>query len=190
MKTYKNIILGLSLLFAASCDSELEVIPQDFISAEVAITNLDDLETVLFGVYARLRHDGLYQESMIWLPDLLADNLRIGNSNGGTLRREANWQFTSGDDIDTWSVAYSLIFRANTVINSSDAFEYGGKKNRIVGQALALRALGHFDLLRYYGVDYNRSSSSPGVPIVKVFEINKPPINTVAEVYDQIFEDL
>lgn len=190
MKLYKNTIFSLSFLFMMSCDNQLDIIPEDVLDPEIGITNLDDLDAILSGAYATLRSDGLYQESMTYVPDLLADNLRIGNSNGGALRTEANWQYTSGDDIDTWEEAYTLIFRANTVINEGDAFEDGSKKNRIVGQALALRALGHFDLLRYYGVDYNRNSSALGVPIVKVFEINKPSRNTVSEVYDQIFEDL
>ena len=191
MKLYKYIIgYCLTVLMFISCDKELNVVPQDVLDADIAITSLDDLDAVLNGAYAVLREDGLYGESMSWLPDLLADNLRIGNSNGGSLRREANWQFTSGDDIDTWGDAYTLIFRANTVINNSDAFEDGGKKNRILGQALALRALAHFDLLRYYGVDYDRNSSNLGVPIVTAFEINSPERNTVAEVYDQVFADL
>ncbi|MEX0273125.1 MAG: RagB/SusD family nutrient uptake outer membrane protein [Flavobacteriaceae bacterium] len=190
MKNYIYSVTSLLLLLTASCDSKLDVTPQDVISAEVALRNLDDLEAALFGAYATLRNDGLYQESTLWLPDLLADNLRIGNSNGGALRREANWQYTSGSDIGTWGAAYNLIFDANTVINNADAFEDGQKKNRIVGQALALRALGHFDLLRYYAQDYNRNATTPGVPIITFFDIGKPFRNTVSEVYDQIFEDL
>lgn len=190
MKKYKNIILGLSFLLVASCDSKLDVIQPDVISAEVALQNLEDLETALFGAYAELRGSGLYGESTLWLPDLLADNLRIGNSNGGGNRTEANWQYTSGSDIGTWSGAYELIFDANTVINNADSFEDGGKKNRIVGQALALRALGHFELLRYYAEDYNRNSTALGVPVVTFFEIGKPARNTVSEVYNQIFDDL
>lgn len=190
MKTNKHIILSVLFVWLLSCDSKLDIIPQDVLDADIAITNLDDLETVLFGTYAALREDGLYQESMVYLPDLMADNLRIGNSNGGAFRTEANWMYTSGDDIETWEAAYSLIFKANTVISNADRFEEGPMKNRIVGQALALRALGHFDLLRYYAPDYGRNSSAPGVPVVLFFEIGKPFRNTVAEVYDQIFEDL
>ena len=190
MKTYKHIILALSFLFILSCDDKLDVELHDVIVAEDALTDLDDLEAALFGAYASLRSSGLYRESTLWLPDLLADNLRIGNSNGGSLRREANWQYTSGTDIDTWDSTYNLIFDANTVINNSDNFEDGDKKNRIVGQALALRALGHFDLLRYYAEDYNRNSTNLGVAVVTFFEIAKPARNTVSEVYDQIFDDL
>ncbi len=191
MKLYKYIIASLSIL-TLSCDNKLEIIPQDVLDTEIAITSLDDLETVLLGTYAVLRRDGLYQESMVYLPDLMADNLRIGNSNGGALRTEANWQYSSADDIDTWEDAYTLIFRANTVLTNADRFEDGKQKNRIAGQALALRALGHFDLLRYYASNYNRNFSEEhsGVPIVLFSEINKPVRNTVKEVYDQIFTDL
>ncbi|MEO9803853.1 MAG: RagB/SusD family nutrient uptake outer membrane protein [Reichenbachiella sp.] len=190
MKKYKYILFSFSLIWSFSCDDKLEITPQDVLVAEVAISNLDDLETALTSVYSALRGDGLYQESMVYLPDLMADNLRIGDSNGGALRTEANWQYSSGDDIDTWEEAYRLIFRANLVIENAARFEDGTQKNRILGQALALRALSHFDLLRYYGADYGRNSASKGVPVIEVNEVGKPARNTVAEVYDKVFEDL
>lgn len=190
MKTYKHIIFAISFLFIVSCDDRLDVKLHDVIVAEEALTSLDGLNAALTGTYANLRSSGLYRESTLWLPDLLADNLRIGNSNGGSNRTEANWQYTSGNSIGTWSAAYNLIFDANIVINNADLFEDGTKKNRILGQALALRALAHFDLLRYYGQEYNRNATSLGVPIILTFEIGTPARNTVVEVYDQIFTDL
>ncbi|MEP1094090.1 MAG: RagB/SusD family nutrient uptake outer membrane protein [Cyclobacteriaceae bacterium] len=192
MKRCNYILLSLSLILMLSCDGQLDIVPQDVLATEIAITSLDDLETALLGAYATLRRNGLYERAFVMTPDALADNLRIGDSNGGTLRIQANWDYTSGSDSDigTWEDAYVLIFRANTVISNADRFEDGSKKNRIVGQALALRALGHFDLLRYYAPDYNRNSTEPGVPVVTFFEIGKPSRNTVSEVYDQIFSDL
>ncbi len=190
MKTFKYILLSLSLLVVAACEDQLEITPQDVLDADIALTTLDDLESTLIGAYAVLRRDGLYSESMFYLPDLMADNLRLGDSNGGQSDVQANWQYSATDDIDVWEDAYTLIFRANTVINNADKFEDSAQRNRILGQALALRALAHFDLLRFYAPDYKRNSAQPGVPVVLSFEINKPFRNSVKEVYDQIFLDL
>ena len=190
MKILRYIILNLSLIVIISCDNQLEITPQDVLDADIALTSLDDLEATLIGAYTVLRRDGLYSESMFYLPDLMADNLRLGDSNGGQSDVQANWQYSASDDIDVWEDAYTLIFRANTVINNAGDFEDSPQKNRIVGQALALRALAHFDLLRFYAPDYNRNSERPGVPAVLAFEINKPFRNSVKEVYDQIFLDL
>ncbi len=173
-----------------SCDDKLEIAQPDVLSAEVAIQSVEDLELALVGAYATLRSGSLYREAMVYLPDILADNMRIGPTNGGRFRTQTNWLYTAGNDIGVWAAAYTLIFRANTVINNAEQFEDGPYKNRIVGQAYALRAFGHFDLLRYYGQEYNRNSTRLGVPVVKFFEIGTPPRATVAEVYDQVFEDL
>ncbi len=190
MKNYIYISMITSMAFLASCDGRLDIVPKDVIDAEIAVTSLEDLEDVLLGTYSTLRRDGLYGESLFYLPDLMSDNLRVGDSNGGALRTEANWQYSAGDDINTWEDSYTVIFRANTVINNIDRFEDGGQKNRILGQALALRALSHFDLLRYYAPEYNRNSNALGVPIILAFEIGKPARSTVSEVYDQILMDL
>lgn len=190
MKRYNYISLSFLLLLSFSCDSKLEIVPQDVLDTEVAIVSLDDVEFILTGAYASLQSTGLYGESMVYLGDLMADNLRIGDSNGGALRTEANWLYSSGTSIDTWEDAYTLIFRANSVVLNANRFEESTQKNRLVGQALALRALGHFDLLQFYAPEYSRASTALGVPVVTSFEISTPERNTVTEVYDQIFEDL
>ncbi len=192
MKFYiKTILASFVLVFTtASCVEQLDVELENQIDADKAITKVDDLQGALLGAYSTLTSNGLYRESMLWVPDLLADNLRIGNSNGGSLRTEANWQYTPSSNIGTWNAAYSLIYRSNIVITNAERFADSNKKNRFVGQALALRALAHFDLLRYYAVDYDRNSTNLGVPIVLSNELNNPSRNTVKEVYDQIFADL
>ncbi|MEO9872622.1 RagB/SusD family nutrient uptake outer membrane protein [Ekhidna sp.] len=190
MKIYKYIYVVLLSFLVLSCDKNLDIVPQDVLDAEIAITSIEDVEKVLLGAYATLRRDGLYQESMFFLPDLLADNLRIGQTNGGSFRTEANWQYSSGDDIDVWDEAYTLIFRSNSVIENANRFEDSQIKNRIKGQAYALRALAHFDLLRYYGEEYGRNSERRGVPVVTSFSATPPARETISEVYDQIFDDL
>lgn len=190
MKIYKHVTISICLIAMLSCDDKLDITQTDVLSADVAIQSLEDLELALIGTYAVLRSGGLYRESMVYLPDLLADNMRIGPTNGGRFRTQTNWLYTSANEIGVWPAAYRVIFRANTVINNADQFEDGSQKNRIVGQARALRALAHFDLLRYYGQEYNRNSTKLGVPVVTFFEINTPPRSTVVEVYDQVFEDL
>lgn len=191
IKYYISIVLFIITI--SSCSDILDVEPKDLLDANTALQSLDDYNNALNGAYSVLRGDGIYGESMFFLPDLMSDNLRVGDSNGGALRTQANWTYSPGNDIDTWEDCYTLIFRANTVINSIDGITetIPGQKNRILGQALVLRALGHFDLLRYYAQEYSRNSTAPGVPIKLLGEdISKPVRNTVAEVYDQIFTDL
>jgi hypothetical protein len=56
---------------------------------------------------------------------------------------------------------------------------------------LAIRALVHFDLLRYFADDYDRNSTSPGIPYITVFDYEqKPARGSVKEDYDHIEQDL
>ena len=66
-----------------------------------------------------------------------------------------------------------------------------GAVNRIRAQALAIRALAHFDLLRYFVEAYDRNSAKPGVPYITVFDYEqKPGRGTVKDTYDHIEQDL
>ena len=62
--------------------------------------------------------------------------------------------------------------------------------DNLKGECLFLRALGYFDLVRFYAQPYSPDTDNPGVPIVLVTEIGKPARNTVGEVYQQIVSDL
>jgi len=67
---------------------------------------------------------------------------------------------------NAWLAGYGSITNANIVENNIDKFssENQGSVNRIKAQALAIRALVYFDLMRYFVDDYNRNSTSPGIP--------------------------
>ena len=71
------------------------------------------------------------------------------------------------------------------------AAAHEGAVNRIKAQALAIRALAHFDLLRYWVENYDRNSTLPGIPYITVFDYEqKPARGTVKETYDHIEADL
>src|SRR5690606_17144930 len=79
------------------------------------------------------------------------------------------------------------------VINSIDNIEgSSGAKSSYKGQAMFIRALAHFDLVRYFSQPYGASAdgNDPGVPIMLESVISQPPRNTVAEVYNQVRQDL
>ncbi|HZE85732.1 MAG TPA: RagB/SusD family nutrient uptake outer membrane protein, partial [Puia sp.] len=92
-----------------------------------------------------------------------------------------------------WLHAYSVVSSANIILRDIDKLASKDQKavNRIKGQALAIRGMVHFDLLRLFAPDLQRNSTSPGVPYVKVYDITlKPARNTVKECYDNILADM
>ncbi|KYP14213.1 RagB/SusD family nutrient uptake outer membrane protein, partial [Flavihumibacter sp. CACIAM 22H1] len=93
---------------------------------------------------------------------------------------------------------YEIISRVNNLLQALPKYETGDTETdakTIRGQALAIRAHAHFDLLRYFATSYDRNSSELAIPYVTSFDpLNpltiQPGRNTVKEVYDQIFNDL
>ena len=63
-----------------------------------------------------------------------------------------------------WSTAYNSIANANSLLKHLDETDvpfHGDNKAIIKGEALALRAMLHFDLLRCFGVSYQVDPSKP-----------------------------
>ena len=74
-----------------------------------------------------------------------------------------------------------------------DEKEMSEQLKHIKGEALTIRAMAHFDLVKVYGMPYTKDNgTSLGVPVVttRLETDAKPARNTVAEVYAQIIRDL
>jgi hypothetical protein len=65
----------------------------------------------------------------------------------------------------------------------------GAERNALVGEAPAMRALAHFDLVGFYGQNYSffSGASHQGISTGLTFDQGR---NTVAEVYAQVESDL
>jgi len=93
-----------------------------------------------------------------------------------------------------WAEIYEAINMANQIINApfKPAPAVQDEYNQIIGEAYAVRALAHFDLVRLFAQHYTftAGASHLGVPIVTKFDIaSNPARNTVAEVYAQVISD-
>jgi starch-binding outer membrane protein, SusD/RagB family len=183
-----------ALLLAGACNKSLEVTPITDLSAQSAFKSLADFEKSLNGVYTDFRAATYYNGNYGCDPDLLTDNFYENTESLGNQKNMSNWIYLSGEAFvaNSWLAPYIAISDDNVLINNIDAFksESVPKYNRILGQALALRALAHFDLLKTYADNLDRNSTTPGIPIKLNNDITKPTRNTVKEVYDQIYSDL
>ncbi len=200
----KNYMLGAGLglaLATASCKKVLNVTPEYALDGSQIFTSLTDYDYSLTGAYSLLRQNGYYGNGATatgaWssLPDMLGDDLVQTNEDYNTFSRLSNYTFTTTDNTlsTAWTAAYSVITQANITLRGIDKYQSGNaqKVNRIKGQALALRAMVHFDLLRYWGSDFDRNSTGLGIPyITEVNAFAKPTRLSVKETYDRIFADL
>lgn len=180
-----------------SCsDSDLEPTLQQDKSIETSINTDGDLQAVLIGAFERLSSTSLYGRDKIILGEVFADNCS-SNSNSNRFVTEAQMDLLpqSGIAQSFWQQAYGVIASANIIIAAEGIEGDEGVINQIKGQAYALRALAHFDLVTYYGQQNvnGGSLSSLGVPYVVSFRDNDalfPARNTVQEVRDMAYADL
>ncbi|MEG0890247.1 MAG: RagB/SusD family nutrient uptake outer membrane protein [Bacteroidales bacterium] len=194
MKNNLKIISAIFLTtIMVSCNKFLSTKPYAYMPEDVAITNYDDAKYALTGIYDALQNYTYYGRDYIVYGDVYTDNIIISPNNSNRFLSEAQWTVTpsTGDMEYFWQRAYIAINRANNLleyIDKLDATE--SQKAEVKGQALAIRAMAHFDLVRFYAQTYKGNENSLGIPYMsKRIILEKPTRNTVAEVYTNVIND-
>ena len=191
--TIKNMIVTTVLFLSlASCEkSFLELKPPTSLTPEFALATEADLQVALRGAYAGLKSTALYGRSLPVLGDMMADNTYQSalNTNRYTSFNLYNYLVTDGDVAGLWNASYSVILRANNIINSPIADN--ANIQQIKGEAYAIRALAYFNLVRYFASPYTVDPSKLGVPVITTYQADlKPERAKIADVYGLINKDL
>ena len=191
--TIKNMIVTTVLFLSlASCEkSFLELKPPTSLTPEFALATEADLQVALRGAYAGLKSTALYGRSLMVLGDMMADNTYQSalNTNRYTNFNLYNYLVTDGDVAGLWNASYSVILRANNIINSPIADN--ANIQQIKGEAYAIRALAYYNLVRYFASPYTLDPSKLGVPIITTYQADlKPERSKIADVYSLINKDL
>ncbi|NTS40855.1 RagB/SusD family nutrient uptake outer membrane protein [Flavisolibacter sp. BT320] len=212
----KRSLIALAVIGMAmqSCSKDdLELRPEFSLDALENPSSLEQVEQVLQGAYARFRITALPDRTISsyyssgsgtgagWalMPDVMSDNLYETNETLANSRTMADWLYQPNtDEVENmYAAPYTVIAAANIVLRDVDKFttaENQKKANRIKGQALAIRAMAHFDLFRYFATKYDRNSTSDlAVAYVKEFLVstsNQPARLSNKDFYDNLFADL
>ena len=196
MKRKYIYMLAIGLMSLASCEKELEQNPFNSLSTETAFRTPADFENAVRGAYTGFRGGAYYGGtdggSMITTPDIISDNLIINSQ--GRLSQQTNYQlnYTANAAWNIWNNAYTTILRTNYILENIDKLADGPVKNNIKAEALGIRALAHFDLLRAYGKRYvGASDSDLGVPYVTSTDPAQVPSRTpLKKAYGLVVADL
>ena len=192
LKLYSGYVLVVTVFMLASCKkSFLNREPYGALPTDQSITNAADMRPALNGVYSTLRSPNLFGRTISLVGDLLADNVYISTTNSNRYLQffQVNYVITDNDITDLWQTAYNAILDANNVINSTltgteDIDQYRG-------EALSLRALMYFELVKFFAKPYTVDPNALGVPLVLTYDpFVKPNRLRVSEVYTQIEKDL
>ena len=194
MKTsYKIYCIGLvaaSLAFGGCKKSYLEQRPADSLLPDQALGSEATMKDAVNGAYAGLRAVALFGRDFPIIGDLMADNTYVEKKNSGRYLIQYNYTMSSSDGTagEMWSSAYTVIMRANRVI---DATVTGPNVAAIKAEAYAIRALVYFKLVNVFAKPYTDDPASLGVPLILHYDpYALPTRSSVGDVYAQIVSDL
>ncbi|MGM0934839.1 MAG: RagB/SusD family nutrient uptake outer membrane protein [Bacteroidota bacterium] len=168
-KFYCMILLAAIVSVGTSCSTEdLNPSLEQSKESANAITTVGDMEGLLKGAYNRLSSSGYYGRDYIVTNEVRTINV-FSNGNSGRFTTEAAMLYLP-NSVYIWDNAYSVIAVANILIAADVASLEGDQAygEHIQGQAYALRALAHYDLLKTYGQQY--VGGDLGVPYVTTFK--------------------
>lgn len=194
MKRIKYIFFAF-LLGAVSCKkSKLDVFPYNQIETSQAFNTEADVNLAVNGMYAGLRTSGSYFVNGIWniVADVLADNLIINQAGRQTLKTYGEWRYTGEDTYGLFQGGYTIVRRANAILENIDKFPQGAFKDNVRGQALALRGMVYFDMVRVYSKTYeNATTADSTLPYVTSTDPTiTPSKEAVKGFYDKVIADL
>ena len=198
-----NIIVIISAVLSSSCSHNwLDLEPTDGVPSHTAIADVEGLKVARIGMYDGLQGNSTYSEyyaaRMIYYGDVRGDDMQA-RAAGKRTSGLYEMKYKVSDAPEMWNVPYNVLRRANNIIKAVEGNEVkSSEKDKstirsVYGEALVVRALVHFDLVRVYGQTYTADNgASLGIPIMTkpVGSKELPTRNTVKEVYDQVISDL
>lgn len=185
-----SVLLFISAFLIESCDSILDLSPQQSVSNSAAVVDLKSANAALAGAYDKLQSSNYYGEEFVSAAYLSGGDVTwSGSLNYYRAFNDHSYQADNTTINTIWYAIYSALNEANLVIDKTSALSSDvisdADKSRIVGEAYFIRALSLFDLGRTFGT----------VPIVTkgtvtVHDFDGVKQSTQSEVYAQVINDL
>lgn len=192
--------MACALTLCTACDNFLEVQPYDKMAQDDLYSTQAGFQKALNGVYVELNADALYGQTLtVEMVELMAGNYLVGSDPliWGDYIDLDNRNFTSSywrSRLDeTWNKAYALILNCNTILEQMDTHRgvfTGDNYNIIKGEALALRALLHFDMFRLFGPVYKLTPQRESIPYHISTTLQVQPLLPACEVMQHVVADL
>ncbi|MBC9911526.1 RagB/SusD family nutrient uptake outer membrane protein [Chitinophaga varians] len=171
-------VIILVIFTATSCKKWLDVKPRDKVIESTLLENETGFMTALNGVYLDMTDDRSYGGQLtMQMTEVLAQRYNVGG--GHNLYKLASYQYTEPEVQDlfgtTWGSMYRTVANINKILSVIDERKnvFNGKHySWVKGEALALRALIHFDLFRMFGPVYQQDSTAISLPYYTSFTTN------------------
>ena len=197
MKNIFNLLIAFSILLSTtvSCSNWLSVDLEDSILEEKLFETNEGYTSVLNGVYTKMNN---YYGSTLSMGviDAMAKLYNITSSHSyypyySYDFEGSTFESTSGS---LWTGMYNLIANLNVLIEKCDEKDsalYPNYLPYVKGEALALRAMLHFDLFRLYGPIYSDATKSTiTIPYQATTDKTIQPLLSAEQVMAKVIKDL
>ncbi|QNR23668.1 RagB/SusD family nutrient uptake outer membrane protein [Croceimicrobium hydrocarbonivorans] len=185
------LVIGLALSLVACEKDFLDRHPKTQMNAANFYRNRDDLNYALTAAYASLASDGQYGYNFMHLMEIRSDNSSLADySRSGRRYGDIDFFTLSSENAvleQSWRSCYNGINRCNLVLDhlASIPDMSEAEKAQRKGEALFIRSLSYFNMLRLWG-EVPLILSETTDPMQSFQQKRKP----VAEVYALLVSDL
>lgn len=194
------LVVVLALFSTTSCNDWLDVKPKTEEEADKLFSTLDGFKSALSGVYIGLSQSELYGREMTFgMVGVLGQEWSSGadlssDYSAYSYLRNYNYeQVVSKALIDAvWKKMYESIANVNTLIQYTDLKRdvLGSYYEIVRGEALALRAYMHFDLLRLFAPYDFTAEAKVAIPYVLEAKPAIAPQLTPAKFMEYVLKDV
>jgi tetratricopeptide (TPR) repeat protein len=200
MNKYLSIIIVIALLTVFSgCAKYLDLQPSQSISEDNALNSDKNVKSVLLGAYSLFAQPGIYGGNLLRDCELLGGNGEIqwvGTYIDPRQIFNKTMIATNSEAYFQWFNSYQVINSCNNILSALSVVNEADR-DKVEGEALFLRGMMYFDLVRFFAGQYNFNGTNDqmGVPLVLtpthgISSASFVGRNTVEEVYTQVITDL
>lgn len=202
MKKYLTIPIFVVAAMLTSCSDWLDVTPENAISDEDLFENGFGYRNALNGIYINLADDALYGRELTWgfLSAIAQDYDQSASVSSPAYADASNLIYTSTETEPVvsaiWEKSYLAIANLNKLIenvvkaNAGD-FEYGDDERQLIyAEAVALRAMLHFQLLRLFAPAPATDPTDVYLPYREHYEATAGERLTVKDFLEHVLLDL
>ncbi|MGB4931489.1 MAG: RagB/SusD family nutrient uptake outer membrane protein, partial [Chitinophagales bacterium] len=154
----------LATILFSSCESFLSQTSTNDVANSDMFTDAASLESARIGMYNTLQNQYYYGGFYPLMVEAYSDNGATGGYDNLDLD-ELGYKAATPNNIyieNCWIAIYNTIYTANQIITNAeginDATLTDEVRNDIIGEALTIRAMAHFDLLRLFGEHWDNAS--------------------------------
>lgn len=185
-------------LMLASCGDWLNVQPDATIDRDKLFEEEEGFYEAINGIYSVASDYNLYGGIFgMELLDAMMQNYSYAAADHTQYAKTAAFDFTDANCksrfTKIWDKAYLGIVNCNLVLENVDhnrSILQPGMHDLIKGEALALRAYLHLDMLRFFGPVYSLAPNAEAIPYVTTYSNQVTAISTASQALGYVITDL